>query len=122
MRMPLPRPTPPFDRDDRTGRRGAQRRGHLVGGRRGTSVQCFPELTRAERKIDAPTGCNSAYVDVDTMAIGNAVGHEFYVSLCKDPANRRSALTELRGLNQRPEPQRRRFAPHSSPVPRPPGS
>jgi hypothetical protein len=57
------------------------------GAAAGPRVQYFPELTRAERKIDAPTGCNSAYVDVDTMAIGNAVGHEFYVSLCKDPAN-----------------------------------
>jgi hypothetical protein len=48
-------------------------------------VQYFSELVRAELKIPAPTSCNASYVDVDTMAIGVAAGHEFYLSTCKDP-------------------------------------
>jgi hypothetical protein len=51
------------------------------------SVQYFPELVRAEKKIPAPGGCTAAYVDVDTMAVGTEAGHEFYISACKDPAN-----------------------------------
>ena len=50
-----------------------------------TRVNYFPELVRAELRITAPTSCNSAYVDVDTMAMGIQAGHEFYVSLCRDP-------------------------------------
>jgi hypothetical protein len=49
-------------------------------------VEYFAELVRAELRITAPTGCNAAYVDVDTMAQGNAAWHEFYLSTCKDPA------------------------------------
>jgi hypothetical protein len=49
-------------------------------------VQYFSELVRAELEIAAPTGCNAAYVDVDTMAVGIDAGHEFYLSTCKDPA------------------------------------
>jgi hypothetical protein len=49
-------------------------------------VQYFSELVRAELEIAAPTGCNAAYVDVDTMATGIDAGHEFYLSTCKDPA------------------------------------
>ena len=48
-------------------------------------VTYFPELARVELKIPAPTSCNSAYVDVDTMEIGVQAGHEFYVSSCRDP-------------------------------------
>jgi hypothetical protein len=48
-------------------------------------VQYFSELVRAELKIPAPTSCNASYVDIDTMAIGVAAGHEFYLSTCKDP-------------------------------------
>jgi hypothetical protein len=48
-------------------------------------VTYFPELVRAELKIAAPSSCNAAYVDVDTMATGVQAGHEFYLSTCKDP-------------------------------------
>lgn len=44
--------------------------------------QYFAELVRVEVNVPAPTGCNSSYVDVDTMQIGVAAGHEFYLSLC----------------------------------------
>jgi hypothetical protein len=49
-------------------------------------VQYFSELVRAELEVAAPSGCNAAYVDVDTMATGVDAGHEFYLSTCKDPA------------------------------------
>ena len=48
-------------------------------------VSYFAELVRVELRITAPTSCNSAYVDVDTMATGVQAGHEFYLSTCKDP-------------------------------------
>jgi hypothetical protein len=71
-------------------------------------VQYFSELVRAERNIPAPTGCTSAYVDVDTMAIGNDAGHEFYISACKDPANPevrvdRTSGASTTGANPTPE-------------------
>jgi hypothetical protein len=46
----------------------------------------FPEFVRVEVKIPAPSGCNSAYVDVDTMATDKSTWHEFYLSTCRDPA------------------------------------
>lgn len=49
-------------------------------------VTYFPEFVRVELRIPAPTTCNSAYVDVDTMATGIQAGHEFYLSTCRDPA------------------------------------
>jgi hypothetical protein len=48
-------------------------------------LQYFTELVRVELKIPAPTSCNASYVDIDTMAIGIAAGHEFYLSTCRDP-------------------------------------
>jgi hypothetical protein len=51
----------------------------------GPRVQYFPEFVRVEVKLPAPTGCNAVYVDVDTMAVGNSAGHEFYLTACVDP-------------------------------------
>ncbi len=72
------------------------------------SVQYFSELVRAEKKIPAPPGCTSAYVDVDTMAIGTEAGHEFYISACRDPANPeirvdRTSGASTSGSNPTPE-------------------
>jgi hypothetical protein len=52
-------------------------------------VVYFSEFVRAEVKIPAPSGCNAAYVDVDTLAVGNAAGHEFYLSSCVEPMSLR---------------------------------
>jgi hypothetical protein len=48
-----------------------------------------PEFERAERPVPRPSGCNAAYVDVDTLGVGNQAGHEFYLALrpCDDTPN-----------------------------------
>jgi hypothetical protein len=48
-------------------------------------VTYIPELVRAQVPVAVPTGCNSTYVDVDTLAVGVQAGHEFYLSKCQDP-------------------------------------
>jgi hypothetical protein len=48
-------------------------------------VTYTPELVRAQVPVPVPTGCNSTYVDVDTLAVGVESGHEFYLSKCQDP-------------------------------------
>jgi hypothetical protein len=48
-------------------------------------VTYVAEFTRVEVKLPPATGCNAVYVDVDTMAVGNTAGHEFYVTGCVDP-------------------------------------
>jgi len=49
------------------------------------AVVYTPELVRAALTVPTPTGCNSAYVDVDTLVVGTDAGHEFYLSRCQDP-------------------------------------
>jgi hypothetical protein len=49
------------------------------------AVTYIPELVRAQVPVPVPTGCNSTYVDVDTLAVGVESGHEFYLSKCQDP-------------------------------------
>jgi hypothetical protein len=49
------------------------------------AVTYIPELVRAQLPVPVPTGCNSTYVDVDTLAVGVEAGHEFYLSKCQDP-------------------------------------
>jgi hypothetical protein len=47
------------------------------------------DFTRAQVNVPAPaaSSCNSAYVDVDTLAFGDAAaaGHEFYFTTCGSP-------------------------------------
>jgi hypothetical protein len=47
------------------------------------------EFQRAERPVASPVGCTSAYVDVDTLAVGTQLGHEFYLALrpCDETPN-----------------------------------
>jgi hypothetical protein len=69
-------------------------------------VVYFSELVRAEVKIPAPSGCNASYVDVDTLAIGNSAGHEFYLSTCKEPMSLwvdRTSGASSSGSNPSPE-------------------
>ncbi|HEX6872818.1 MAG TPA: hypothetical protein VF163_17105 [Micromonosporaceae bacterium] len=43
------------------------------------------EIVTGEVKLPAATGCAWVFVDVDKLQVGNAAGHEFYLSGCLGP-------------------------------------
>jgi hypothetical protein len=61
------------------------------------AVTYIPELVRAQLPVPVPTGCNSTYVDVDTLAVGVEAGHEFYLSKCQDPQTVQIRVDETSG-------------------------
>jgi len=54
-----------------------------------TGPNFIPDFVQAQVNVPAPaaSSCNSAYVDVDTLAVGDsaAAGHEFYFTTCGSP-------------------------------------
>jgi hypothetical protein len=61
------------------------------------AVTYIPEMVRAELPVAVPTGCNSTYIDVDTLTVGVESGHEFYLSKCQDPQTLQIRVDETSG-------------------------
>ncbi len=49
------------------------------------SVTFAPETVGAVVRVPGPEGCQSVYVNVDTLEVGVLAGHEFYVTSCQGP-------------------------------------
>jgi hypothetical protein len=70
--------------------------------------QFVADVERAQVNVPVPaaSSCNVAYVDVDTLAVGDAAaaGHEFYLTTCGSPLRIFLDRTSGRAISTTPSP------------------